>query len=53
MEVFIIGWEKELLTGTRLIIKKKAMRENMFGGRPMVSRRFDKKPEEKGATPKK
>jgi len=24
----------------------------VFLGRPMVSRRFDKKPEEKGATPK-
>ena len=31
MKVFIIGWEKELLTKTRLIMKKKAMRENMFG----------------------
>ena len=31
MEVFIIDWEKELLTKTGLIMKKKAMRENMFG----------------------
>ena len=31
MEVFIIGWEKELLIKTGLIIKKRAMRENMFG----------------------
>ena len=31
MEVFIIGWEKELLIKTVLIMKKKAMRENMFG----------------------
>ena len=31
MEVFIIGWEKELLTKTGLIMKKKATRENMFG----------------------
>ena len=31
MEMFIIGWEKELLTKTELIMKKRAMRENMFG----------------------
>ena len=30
MEVFIIGWEKELLTKTGLIIKKKAMREYVW-----------------------
>ena len=49
--MFIIDWEKELLIKIGLIMKK-ATRENMFGGRPMVSRRFDKKLEEKGATPK-
>ena len=31
MEVFIISWGKELLTKTRLIMKKKTMRENVFG----------------------
>ena len=31
MEVFIIGLEKELLIKTRLIMKKKVTRENMFG----------------------
>ena len=31
MEGFIIGLEKELLIKTRLVMKKKAMRENMFG----------------------
>jgi len=52
MEVFIIGWEKELLTRTRLIMKRKATKEIWLAERPMVSRRFNKKPEEKGATPK-
>ena len=52
MEMFIIGLEKELLIKTRLIMKKKVTREICLAGRPMVSRRFDKKPEEKGATPK-
>ena len=31
MEVFIIGWEKELSIKIGLIMKKKATRENMFG----------------------
>ena len=31
MEMFIIGLEKELLIKTGLIMKKKVMRENMFG----------------------
>ena len=31
MEVFIIGWEKELSVKIGLIMKKKATRENMFG----------------------
>ena len=31
IKVFIIGWEKELLTRTGLIIKKKATKENMLG----------------------
>ena len=31
MEVFLIGLEKELLIKTGLIMKKKEMRENMFG----------------------
>ena len=51
MEVFIIDLERELLIKTGLIIKK-AMGENMFGRKANVSRRFDKKPEEKGAMPK-
>ena len=52
MEVFIISWGKELLTKTGLIMKKKAMRENMFGRKANGVQEFDKKPEEKGATPK-
>ena len=31
MEVFIIDWEKELSIKIGKIMKKKAMRENMFG----------------------
>ena len=31
MEVFIIGWEKELWIKTGLIMKKRATRENIFG----------------------
>ena len=31
IEVFMIGLEKELLIKTGLIMKKKAMREDMFG----------------------
>ena len=31
MEAFIIGLEKELLVKTRLIMKKKVMKKNMFG----------------------
>ena len=31
MGVFIIGWEKEWLIKTGLIMKKRAMRENIFG----------------------
>ena len=27
----MIGWEKELLTKTGLIMKKKAIKENLFG----------------------
>ena len=52
MEVFIVGLEKRLLIKTGLIMKKKAMKENMSGRKANVPRRFDKKPEEKGATPK-
>ena len=52
MEVFIIGLEKGLLIKTGRIMKKKVMKKICLAGRPMVSRRFDKKPEEKGATPK-
>ena len=37
---------------TGLIMKKKEREKIYLVGRPMVSRRFDKKPEEKGATPK-
>ena len=48
----MIGLENELLTKTGLIMKKKVMRENMFGRKANVSRRFDKNPEEKGAMPK-
>ena len=33
-------------------MKKKIMKKNMFGRKAMVSRRFDKKLEEKGAMPK-
>ena len=47
----MIGWEKELLIKTGLIMKK-AMKEHMFGRKANGVRRFDKKPEEKGATPK-
>ena len=50
--MFIIGLEKELLIKTGLIMKKKVMKEICLAGRPMMSRRFDKKPEEKGAMPK-
>ena len=52
MKVFIIGWEKELSVKIGLIMKNKAMRENMFGKKANGVGRFDKKPEEKGATPK-
>jgi len=31
IEVFMIGLENEMLIKTRLIMKKKVMRENMFG----------------------
>ena len=48
----MIGLEKELLTRTGLIINRKATKEVCLVRRPMVSRRFDKKPEEKGAKPK-
>ena len=48
----MIGLENKLLTKTGLIMKKRETKENMFSRRPMGSRRFDKKPEEKGATPK-
>ena len=48
----MIGLENELLIKTRLIMKKKVMKKMCLAGRPMVSRRFDKKPEEKGAMPK-
>ena len=48
----MIGWEKELLTKTGLIMKKEATKGSMSGRRPMVPRRIDKKPEEKGATSK-
>ena len=47
----MIGLENELLTKTGLIMRKKIMKKSMFD-RPMVPKRFDKKPEEKGATPK-
>ena len=30
MEVFMIGLESELLTKTRLVMEKRAMKENMF-----------------------
>ena len=33
MEMFKIGLEKELLIKTGLIMKKKVMRENMFGSK--------------------
>jgi len=33
IKVFMIGWEKELLTKTGLIMKKEATRENMSGRR--------------------
>ena len=33
MEVLIIGLEKELLIKTGLIMKKKVMKKNMFGGK--------------------
>ena len=52
MEVFIIGLEKELLIKTGQIMKKKVTRQICLAGRPMVSKRFDKKLKEKGATPK-
>ena len=48
----MIGLESELLTKTRLIMKKKTTRENMFGRKAKGVQRFNKKPEEKGATPK-
>ena len=48
----MIGLESELLIKIGLIMKKKVMRKNMFGRKPMVSRRFDKKLEKKSATPK-
>ena len=48
----MIGLENELLIKTRLIMKKKVVRKNYLVGRPMVSRRFDKNPEEKGVMPK-
>ena len=31
IEMFIIGWEKELLVKTGWIMKKKVMKKNMFG----------------------
>ena len=48
----MIGLESELLIKTGLIMEKKIMKRIYLAGRPMVSRRFDKKLEEKGATPK-
>ena len=41
-----------MLTRTRLIMKRKATKENMFGRKTKGVQRFNKKPEEKGATPK-
>ena len=52
MEVFIISWGKELLTKTRLIMKKKIMKKNMFGTKANGVQEVYKKPKEKGATPK-
>ena len=53
MEVFIIGWEKGLLTKTGLIMEKKAMRGNMFGRKANgVQEVYNKKPEKKSAMPK-
>ena len=46
------GLGSKLLIKTRQIMQRKAIRKNMFDRKPMVSRRFDKKPEEKGAMPK-
>ena len=48
----MIGWERELLTKTGPIMKKEATKGSMSGRRPMVPRRIDKKPEEKGTAPK-
>ena len=48
----MIGWEKELLTKTGLIMKKEATKGSMSGRKANGAQRIDKKPEEKGATPK-
>ena len=48
----MIGLESELLIKTGLIMEKKIMKRIYLAGRPMVSRRFDKKLEKEGATPK-
>ena len=48
----MIGWEKELLTKTGLIMKRKATKGNMFGRKANGAQGVDKKLEEKGATPK-
>ena len=41
-----------MLTKTGLIMKKKATKEDMFGRKANGVQGFNKKPEEKGATPK-
>ena len=48
----MINWEKELLTKTRLIMKKEATKGSMSGRKANGAQRIDKKPEEKGAAPK-
>ena len=47
----MIDLESELLIKIGLIMKK-VMRKSMFGRKTMVSRRFNKKSEKKGTTPK-
>ena len=52
IKVFMIGLEKESLTRTGLIMKRKAIKKIYVAGRPVVPWRFNKELEEKNATPK-
>ena len=48
----MIGLESGLSIRTGLIMKRRVMKKNLFGRKANGVQRFDKKPEEKGATPK-